>query len=271
MLTGLEILGIFKNFTSNIQIQQYYYILDQQIKELFFFQEALFNTGPSNFYEETINSFKLFIEKNYFSSIKSIDLKLKDDESIKYYGEAIEWLKQYPNQDEISDTKSTCYSKIGNIFSKAGDHKKALACYDYALKYNENSIEIYKKIAYELVELQKHELAIKYYKIVDHFDIQFTEILECFTYLINNASSKEKVKLYEQKGDYLYSKAPQEAALAYSLAQSLELEPHKKHDLLSKQIKAVKKTLDLEATPEQILFEERYTDLAEVIGEHLEI
>jgi len=264
---GLKILGIIKKFADNALFQAYYYILDQQIKELLLFEEALSPKESYKRYEATIKTCKSFLEKHYLISIKNI--QPKDNQSIKYYREAIEWLKRYDKPEDIAKTKSICYSKIGDIYSNAENHQKALGNYNFALKYDENSKKLYDKMAAKLVELKKEALAIEYYKINN----LFSEILECFKTLVNNSrSSEEKVNLYLKKGDYLLSRELfEEAAYAYSLAQSLESRPYEKNDILLRWFGAANKIPSSKLEFGFIPFDIRQEEITKIIGEYPEI
>ncbi|ABV78763.1 hypothetical protein A1I_01895 [Rickettsia bellii OSU 85-389] len=138
--TGLKVLSILKKFVNDKAIhdkmEDYYYVLDQQIREVLFFKEAL-NSNKSY----KLEICKSFIKDNYLSSIKNI--QPQDNKPIEYYREAIKWLNIYNEPKEIEKTKSACYLKIANLLSKAENYEEALANYHYALKYNENCKTIY--------------------------------------------------------------------------------------------------------------------------------
>lgn len=265
----LGVLSIIKKFANNTQINDYYYILNQQIKELLLFGEAMSFEIRNDFYHRSktiIEICKSFIEKNYFSSIKNI--QPKGDESIEVCREVIDLLDKYPDPNEITKIKAIYYSQIGDVYSQAKYHKEALANYNLTREYDKNFKEICTKIADQLVKLDKRELAIEYYKI----DNEHYKILECFKTLLKH--DPKNVNLYIQKGDYLLSQAIhnqnlyQKAAYAYFLAMGLAQE---KENILYQAINALKKIPVTGLELKHISPEERDESTAKIIGEYFEI
>lgn len=215
--TGLKVLSILKKFVNDKAIhdkmEDYYYVLDQQIREVLFFQEAL-NSNKSY----KLEICKSFIKDNYLSSIKNI--QPQDNKPIEYYREAIKWLNRYNEPKEIDKTKSACYLKIANLLSKAENYEEALANYHYALKYNDNCKTIYNEMADILYRLGKKQAAVEFYKPNN----KFFHILKTLDSISND--DIDNVTPYRQKGDYLISqKQDEEAAYQYILAMSVESMP----------------------------------------------
>ncbi|WP_341787036.1 hypothetical protein [Rickettsia endosymbiont of Cantharis rufa] len=153
----LQILDCIEKFASNQQIiQNYNYVLDLQIKELLLFEEMLSTTwSQSNeCYSSLIEKLEAFKQTNYPSSIKNIEPK--NDQLVKYYKEALDWLNKYdkPHPAEITKTKAVCYSKIGDILSEEGNYKNALANYHLTLVYNKELKGVSNKVGDMLFKLE---------------------------------------------------------------------------------------------------------------------
>ncbi|WP_231569845.1 tetratricopeptide repeat protein [Rickettsia bellii] len=261
--TGLKVLSILKKFVNDKAIhdkmEDYYYVLDQQIREVLFFKEAL-NSNKSY----KLEICKSFIKDNYLSSIKNI--QPQDNKPIEYYREAIKWLNIYNEPKEIEKTKSACYLKIANLLSKAENYEEALANYHYALKYNENCKTIYNEMADILYRLGKKQAAVEFYKPNN----KFFHILKTLDSISND--DIDNVTPYRQKGDYLISqKQDEEAAYQYILAMSVESTPCKKQNILFEIISALEGTLSVEPNPTCISVDMREKYMPEVIGKYPEI
>ncbi len=261
--TGLKVLSILKKFVNDKAIhdkmEDYYYVLDQQIREVLFFKEAL-NSNKSY----KLEICKSFIKDNYLSSIKNI--QPQDNKPIEYYREAIKWLNRYNEPKEIEKTKATCYLKIANLLSKAENYEEALVNYHYALKYNENCKTIYNEMADILHKLGKKQASVEFYKPNN----KFFHILKTLDSISND--DIDNVTPYRQKGDYLISqKQDEEAAYQYILALSVESTPCKKQNMLFKVVSALEGTLSVEPNPTYISVDMREKYMPEVIGKYPEI
>gem|GEM_PF-5806024 len=267
---GLEILGIIKEFASDIKIYDYYYILDQQIKELLLFQEALPTVVLPQSYKEIINSCKLFIEENYLSAIENI--QPKDNECIGYYTEAIKWLCKHSNPKKVDKTKSICYDKMGDVYNEMENYEAALANYNYAFKYNEDARKIYNKMAYTLIKLHKYELAIEYYENSN----LLTETLGCFDILIKNAPLEEKATHLSNKANYLFSKKLFQDSVYTNLLLLGFTPTDKKFEMVCRIRNCVLEALDNEIEIEYNNFETKLKEenseyITQIIGAYPEI
>jgi tetratricopeptide (TPR) repeat protein len=211
-------------------ISNYSYLLDQQLRYLEFFQDV---TGQKvdcqQYLSTTLMNCQKAISANLPVQIKGIELG--NSSHIEYFEKAIEHLESCKEDNNCVLKIAKANNSIGDIHAKYEKPLKALSAYIKALKMDKTLAETYEKLGDILADKGKYKTALDFYKVAD----QTSKVEHCYDKLITKSAKDQKLKFFEEKGDYLASAGETHKSIeCYNKAKELTYDKVVKTALLNK-------------------------------------